>query len=242
MDHEAYIDAIAIYSDRMVAALHDVNPAAPVPSCGEWTVRDLFLHMGAVQRWATDHVESRRERTGPRPPGAEPADEDLGAWLNEGAVALVQALRATPGDTPMGGFGRPADARFWSRRQAHEVAVHAADAQAASGSIEPIDATLASDGLDEYLTEMVPLRYRKQAFELPGSLHVHCTDVTGEWTVRAVDGAYRCDRTHDKGDAALRGPASSALLVLYNRLPVGPPVEVFGDAGVVEWWRANVDM
>jgi hypothetical protein len=40
---------------------------------------------------------------------------------------------------------------------------------------------------------------------------------------------------HGKGDVAVRGPASDLLLVLMRRVPPGdPPVEVLGDAAVLD--------
>ncbi len=59
-------------------------------------------------------------------------------------------------------------------------------------------------------------------------MHLHCTDVEGEWLVSA-DG--RVELGHAKGDAALRGSASDLLLALFKRVPLDS-VEVVGDAAV----------
>lgn len=240
MDYEAYIDAIAAGTNRMAVSVRDLDLGAPVPTCEGWNVRDLVLHMGHVQRWVTTHVRERAKRLSKLDPGIGPDDSNLSSWLSEGGAELIQVLRSTPPDTPMGVFGALGSALFWARRQAHEVSVHALDIQSAGGDIEPVDSTLASDGIDELLTTIVPLRARQSPLGLPGSLHVHCTDVEGEWTIQIVDGTYNCERTHAKGDAALRGPASTLLLVLLRRLPVQPPAQVFGDAGILEWWRQHV--
>jgi hypothetical protein len=46
-----------------------------------------------------------------------------------------------------------------------------------------------------------------------------------------VGGGFAVAREHAKGDAALRGPASDVLLVLWRRLPLDA-VDVVGDATV----------
>ena len=63
---------------------------------------------------------------------------------------------------------------------------------------------------------------------LPGTVHLHCTDVEGEWLLH-VDG--RVERAHAKGDLAIRGAASDMLLALYGRVPVDK-LELIGDATV----------
>ena len=72
------------------------------------------------------------------------------------------------------------------------------------------------------------------AAPLDGSVHLHCTDVAGEWlVVDDADGADVVTREHAKGDAAVRGPAHDLLLVLWRRQPLDA-VEVIGDRAVAE--------
>jgi uncharacterized protein (TIGR03083 family) len=125
----------------------------------------------------------------------------------------------------------------WTRRQTHETSLHRWDAEAAAGAPRQIDAALASDGIDEYFGVVLPRLVDRDGLELPtSSLHVHCTDTEGEWTVEAVDGALRVDRAHRKGDAALRGTAEHLLLRLWGRgVPEGA-VEVVGDAAAAASW------
>jgi hypothetical protein len=45
------------------------------------------------------------------------------------------------------------------------------------------------------------------------------------------------ERGHAKADVALRGPATSLLLVLMRRMPVaGSGADVLGDAAVLDNW------
>ena len=97
---------------------------------------------------------------------------------------------------------------------------------------------LASDGIDEYFDLMLRRRITRDPAAAPtGSLHLHCTDVDGEWLVRVVDGEYVIERAHAKGDAALRGPAEALLLRLWSRdserLAELSPV---GDESVIAAW------
>ncbi|MEI8241095.1 MAG: maleylpyruvate isomerase family mycothiol-dependent enzyme, partial [Actinomycetota bacterium] len=62
-------------------------------------------------------------------------------------------------------------------------------------------------------------------------VHIHCTDVAGEWTIRESDGGFVVTREHAKGDTAIRGAASDILLALWRRTPLSS-VEVIGDADV----------
>ena len=99
--------------------------------------------------------------------------------------------------------------------------MHRWDAEHAAGTPAPIDAELAVDGIDELLTVMVPIALGgKDGIDIGGSLHVHCTDGEGEWTLHTDDGVYRVERGHAKGDAAVRGPASQLLLALWGRVSI----------------------
>ena len=127
------------------------------------------------------------------------------------------------------------------RRMAHETAMHRWDAEVAVGRDATLDPVLASDGIDEFLTHFVQVA-DDDAAPIAGSVHLHCTDVPGEWTLYTDPGTvtdtgeagaptFRLVREHAKGDCALRGTASDLLLVLWRRLPV-ECVDVVGDADV----------
>jgi hypothetical protein len=65
-----------------------------------------------------------------------------------------------------------------------------------------------------------------------GSVHIHCGDVSGEWTIReAADGVLDVTREHAKGDGAIRGAAGDILLALWRRTGL-TSVDVIGDAAV----------
>lgn len=65
-----------------------------------------------------------------------------------------------------------------------------------------------------------------------GSVHLHCTDVAGEWTVRERDGGgFDVTREHAKGDCAIRGAAADILAALRREAPLSA-CDVVGDAEV----------
>ena len=118
--------------------------------------------------------------------------------------------------------------------------MHRWDAEHAVGTASPVDDQLAADGIDEFLTVLAPYRFAPHdGIDIGGSLHLHCTDVDGEWTIHTDDGVYRVERGHAKGDVAVRGPASQLLLVVFQRLrPEADGVEVFGAPEILDRWFA----
>ncbi|MEO7069198.1 MAG: maleylpyruvate isomerase family mycothiol-dependent enzyme [Nostocoides sp.] len=218
-----------------------------VPTCPEWTVRDLVLHQGMVHRWATTVVSG-----GPVTDGADQLAEgavapDLLDWFDEGATALLQALSTAPADLDVPFFlrdaGRPRDA--WARRQAHETTIHAVDAMAARLGRAPHAAEvwfptdLALDGIDELLLGFLPrgrspLRSpepRTLRIAPAGAPHVYAVSISTEppRTARVGAGASGLPT-----DTDVSGTAKDLYLALWNR---GGDVEVTGDRTGVDLWH-----
>lgn len=162
-------------------------------------------------------------------------------WMRTGAARLAETLRSLDPDAPTWHpFPVEQVASFWPRRQAHETAMHRWDAERAVGRPAAIDPELASDGIDEYFEIVIPRLVARDAIALPaGSVHLHCTDVHGEWLIRADDDGFQMIRAHQKGDAALRGPAASILLRLWGReSDKTGELEPIGDGSVLDAWLA----
>ncbi len=218
--------------------------SAAIPGCPGWTLRDLIAHTGVIHRWVRATVE-----TGERPPlgGAGIREQDpppeeadaLARWFGDGAIALANLLDATDPDaatwTPFD-VEAPTVA-FWTRRQTHETSLHRWDAESAVTAPRPIAEALAADGIDEYLGVILPMVMRREDRSWPtGSVHLHCTDTAGEWTVEVLDGACVVERAHRKGDAAVRGSAQHLLLALWGRSVPDGSVEILGDESVGRAW------
>jgi uncharacterized protein (TIGR03083 family) len=239
MDHDAHIDAIEYESAAFVATLAEADQGTRVPSCPDWDVVDLLRHVGTVQRWAADMVERRATEPASRGESDSPADYDeLVDWVREGSAGLVAVLRATPLDAEVWTFPGLGEASFWSRRQAHEIALHRVDAQQAelTGGPDPIDSDFACDGIDEFFDVIAPFRLRERMIGDGETFHFHRTDGEGEWLVRLTPEGPEIERAHAKGDVAVRGGASDLLLVLRNRAELDA-VEVFGDPELIARWH-----
>ena len=235
---DRYLQLLATDGGRLgAAASRDL--AARVPGCPEWDASALVAHTSVIHRWVAEVVGTRsRERVSRRHIVAPEGGQEILEWYGAGLEALRRALAEAGPDAAVWNWtGASATAAFWFRRMAQETAVHRWDAESATGTPAPLDADLAGDGIAEMLDVFLPLTSAAgEAPDLGGSLHVHTTDVEGEWTLRPGPDRLEVERGHGKGDAALRGPASDVLLALWGR-PVLDGVEIFGDASVVERWR-----
>ena len=165
-------------------------------------------------------------------PRSKPADKDLLTEYRAGLDELIRVLSSNDPVRSCWTWAGIQDVAWVIRRMAHETAVHAWDAHCAAGFTAEIDALLASDGIDEFVHVMVKSNMREEEGPLGGSVHIHCTDVDGEWLIVPTGTSdVVVTREHAKGDCAIRGSASSLLLGLWRRIPMSS-LEVIGSADV----------
>lgn len=250
MQHAEHITALALELDRFVDVARDAPLDARVPGCPDWDVAALIRHTGRVHRWAGWHVRNvAAERNGDVPIDY-PDDAGLVDWLAAGGVELLEVLRASDPDAPMWAWGTDQHARFWSRRQLHETAVHRADVEQALGITPSFPVAVAIDAIDELLDNLpAAVYFSPDVARLVGtgeSLHLHATDpdrsgtTGGEWMITLVPEGFRVAHDHGKGDVAVRGAAGDLLLLLYNRLTADDAgFEVFGDRALLDRWLAD---
>lgn len=245
IDHEAarerYIDRVVADAERFAGAIRRGPLDAPIAACPGWDLRQLAVHVGSVHRWArhcATHL-APPESFDMFAPDAASDPEQLATWFEDGVDELIGTLREIDLDGPSWHpFPVERVGRVWPRRQAHELAIHRWDAETAIGiTPHPIDPDLASDAIDEYFELVVPRLVKRERIGLPGgSFHVHCTDTHGEWLVTA-DPEYTLVRAHQKGDAALRGPAEAILLRLWGReSALADQLSPVGDEQVLADW------
>lgn len=224
MDRTDYVAALRRDGARMADIATDLRRR--VPACPEWDVADLLWHTGEVHLFwrsiASGRISGPAEYTEPPRPG----DDELVEWFREGVEATAAVLGGVDPAKPVWTWARQQDAGFVQRRMAHETAVHCQDALAAAGLAEPVERELAVDGIDEFLS-----------FFLPGSpgdvdvdVHLHTTDGEGEWHVVPGNDGWVVTREHRKAAAAVRGPASDLLLLLWRRKDL-EGLSTFGDDG-----------
>jgi uncharacterized protein (TIGR03083 family) len=237
MDHSAYISALRWNGGAAANAARTTPMEAMVPSCPEWSFRDLARHLGSHHRWVAGNLDQPSDGSPFKHLEEPPADEAVPDWLADGAEKLATKLEATDPAKPCWTWVPYDDTvGFWSRRTTQETAMHRWDAQNTSGVADEVETELAADGVDEYLGILGAFRGRR--FPEAGSIHLHTTDTPGEWLVRLDAEGVQLTREHAKGDVAVRGPASEVLLVLMGRKTMDA-VEVFGEAPLFERFRKH---
>ncbi len=90
LSYDRYCDEILVQTDALRATLKGADLAATVPSCPDWTLRQLAVHVGGAHRWVGEIVRGRATEDVPeeKVPGFEGPAADgpkaLDAWLAEG--------------------------------------------------------------------------------------------------------------------------------------------------------------
>lgn len=239
MDVASLIDHLDLNGAALAAAARAAGWDAAVPGT-EWDVRGLVTHIGGIHRWAADIVATRSETFETAAGGAVgsgPPDAELLDWFGEGHRALVDTLRAAPDDLECCTF-LPAESprHFWARRQAHETAIHRADAQAAAGEVEPFGARFADDGIAEMLEGFA--RRRSNSGAPAGTIGLDSVDGPS-WLVEMGGErvAARPDADVTGADATVRGSSSDLYLWLWNR---PSKAVVAGDETVAASWATTV--
>ncbi|MFP3987608.1 maleylpyruvate isomerase family mycothiol-dependent enzyme [Streptomyces sp. E11-3] len=253
LDHDRYCDEIIRQTELLRAHLDGADLSVTVPTCPDWSLRDLAVHIGGAHRWAEQLVRTKATEEIPEeqvpgllgPDGDDPAALDT--WLADGAEGLAKALRAAGPDTEVWTWAWEHRSGFWARRMAHETVVHRADAAHAVRAEYVLAPEVAADTIDEWL-EIVRFAQRTEpedsAGELRGggrSLHLHATDtapaLNAEWLIEFGDDGFAWRRGHEKATVALRGPLTDVLQVFYRRLPVDSErVEVLGERELLAFW------
>lgn len=225
---ERFQSDIAQYSQQFGELLAGCALDSPVRSCPGWTMADLTLHLSGTQRWSAEIVRSGIR--GDHPMG--PADRaGLEQWFADGATELVAVLRETDPEQPAWNFGpEPRRASFWSRRQAHEVAVHLWDAMNAQGQAFQIEPELAADGIDEVCTVFLYMKVRHGGLpQWAPAVSIEPSDVAGRTIqLKAPDRVAT-----EVPQVTLRGPAHDLLLALWGRQGL-EGIQIDGDRELVQ--------
>jgi hypothetical protein len=66
LGEDRYDAALEAETAMFAEAVHDADPARPVPTCPEWTLAQLTGHVGQAQRWVTVVLERRAPCPTPR--------------------------------------------------------------------------------------------------------------------------------------------------------------------------------
>jgi uncharacterized protein (TIGR03083 family) len=240
MDLPTHLHHLAAQGRDLADAATTAGLDTRVPTCPEWSVRDLVTHTGQVHRWATSYVETGRPT--PPGPGDEPAvaptDDILVQWFRDGHDALVAALHRAPADLACWSFlPAPSPRQFWARRQAHETTIHRVDADHAAGREPLVDPLLAADGIDELLHGFFARPQGRLVADPTRRLAVNTSDTNDAWTI-TIGPAGRTTTSHadEDADCTVTADAASLYLLLWNRYS-GADLDVRGDATLLDLWR-----
>jgi uncharacterized protein (TIGR03083 family) len=238
LDLDAYLGSLRASAAAFADAIETAPAVTPVPSCPEWTLTDLVRHLGIHHRWVLANLDrSPGDGMAPFDEIEEPPAWDHQAdWIRDGVDALARRLEGLGLDAPCWTWTPDPVSGFWARRTSHETEIHGWDGTNAVGAPLAVDPVLASDGIDEWLVlAATMLRGLGGNGE---TMHVHCTDVEGEWLVRLAAEGLELTRVHARGDVAVRGPAADLFLLLTRRLSIAsaPRVSLSGDDAVFCAW------
>lgn len=251
LDHERYCAEVIAQTDLLRETVRTADLSARVPTCPDWDLAELAVHVGGAHRWAGEIIRTRAQQDIPDEdvPGFEGlATRDaaaLDAWLAEGAAGFAAAALAAGPEAQVWTWADTSNAGFWARRMTHETVVHRADAAAAAKVPFTLAPDVAADTIDEWL-EILGIYQAggdEHLAELSGpaaagkSLHLHATDTPAEWLIELTESGFSWQRSHAKATVALRGPIADVLQVFYRRLPAtSERVEVLGEAKLLDFW------
>ncbi len=216
-----------------LATAADQHLTRSVSSCPGWTMSDLVWHTTRVHNAIVQIIRDGVQGFDKLVPVKRADDDELIKTYSAGLQDLIDVATQADPTAMIWSWTGPVGSTWAVRRMTQETAVHAWDAANAVGTSTAIEAALAGDGIDEFLSNFLP-RGREGVPAVGGSVHIHCTDVAGEWTITQPDArTFVVTREHAKGTCAIRGAASDVLLALWRRLPLSQ-VEIIGDAGVAQ--------
>lgn len=205
-----HLERLGDYQRRFADSLAEVAPDQPIPTCGEWTARDLALHLAEIYTWAAHRAGGEKVRL---EPGA-----DVAAHYRAAAAVLFTTLSQLDPDEPCWTLlddDRPAEQTrrgtraFWHRRQALETMVHLWDLRHAAGLATPFTPAEWWDCADEVVTVMQPRQLRLARIAAPPARVVLMPSDADELV---LDGAPPSAST-----VRVSGTAEDLALLLWGR-------------------------
>ena len=233
-----HVAALRRQGERLADAAERAGLHAAVPPCPPWLVKDLLRHTGYIHRWAARHITECPGQVLDGPPEAEilrggAEDAGLLAWFRAGHAALTETLATADPALECATFmPAPSALAFWARRQAHETAIHRADADSAAGAMPEYQADFAADGIDELI-----MGFGRRRKYQPGADPETADGLQPRRTDSQDSGA---DGPEGAG-CTVSGPASGVYLYLWNRADAARAgVTVTGDPALLTSWQASV--
>jgi uncharacterized protein (TIGR03083 family) len=237
MEYATYVDHVREDGLRLAAVVSG-GLKAVVPSCPGWTVRDLVVHVAEVYEHKIACTDLGRSPD-PWPP-VWPEDRDPIEWLVDAHGRLLAMFDRSDPTTPSATWWPPDQTvGFWARRMAQETAVHRVDAELAAGAPTPVDADLATDGVDEVLVIMLAGDWSEDEDPSAGGKRVAIETGGGAWVVTLEPASVLVAHGPGPGDSTLGGDPSDVLLWLWGRAH-DDRVKRSGDADALALLRSRL--
>ncbi|MCP4084952.1 MAG: maleylpyruvate isomerase family mycothiol-dependent enzyme [Actinomycetia bacterium] len=237
MDSPTLLEHLATEGARVTAIGTD-RLSSEVPSMPGWDLGRLIGHLGVVSHLAAADAAGAGAETDRSNLPKAPRDESVVDYYAASLAHATEVLGGLDPEAVCSTWNGPQTVGWWIRRLTHETAMHRWDAENTLGEPVPIDAALAVDAIDEIFDLFTGTRFDLDAFGPAGeTIHLHATDIDGEWLAAFTTDGVTCERAHARGDVAVRGPASDLLLAFWSRRALDG-LEVFGDASLIPRWQA----
>ena len=241
-----HIDALHREGQLLAIAATQTELDTQIPTCPGWRMRDLVRHVGGVHRWATGYVGDQRTEVWDVDiddiVGAWPDDPDLIDWFREGLTKLVNTLASAPPELDCLTFlAAPSPLAMWSRRQAHETAIHRVDAESPGNTITEFQPAFAADGIDELLSCFITRPGRGPKVSSPCSIHVHAMDTDDDWHLQISPKEVVTSRRSSPADCTIIAAAGDLYLLLWNRRN-DTGISIEGDRDLLALWREGVQI
>jgi uncharacterized protein (TIGR03083 family) len=244
VDHAEFCDALEIEVARFANVMSAMPRDEEITTCPGWNVVELAEHLGLIHRWAEELVRLRSPERIPRKRSVADRDAVTPGWIQEGGDRLVGTLRQADPDDAMWAWGPDQHVRFWSRRQLHETLVHRMDLELAARIHPDVDSAIATDAIDEYLSNIEPLgAHLPELSLLRGEgerLAFRVRNSATLWSITLEEQGFSVSRADEQFDAEVVGSALDLLLVILRRREVDAVmVEVLGDRELLNLWLAH---
>src|SRR6266508_4850609 len=121
LTHDRYCAEVVNQTRLLGELVRGADLATAVPTCPGWTLADLVGHIDGNLRAVGGAVGGAGD--GPAPDGG----------LDESARWFAETMRSADPHAPATVFGVPGTVGSWTRRAAHDIVIHRADA---AGAVE----------------------------------------------------------------------------------------------------------
>ncbi len=220
--------ALRSFQGDFLTTIPQLDPATPVPWCGNWRAADLVEHLARIHHWAAGHASGKPATPlGDGPFEVEVLYAACAAELRETLARQdPDASVWTLLDDGLPPGTRTGNVRFWHRRQALETLVHLWDLRTAGGlDFEPgVEAW--ADCLDEVVTVMHPRQLRLGRIPPPiVAVRLAASDASAEHVLAGSPPGR---------EVVVRGSARSLALLIWGRLGASDPsITIDGDSALL---------